>query len=144
MHVVDRIRGRFVAWPCVVMIAFAAAGCSGASVPMPPDNATPEEVVRAYVDAVHVGDCQTAAALMTGNARSWCDNIDITALTITERTQEQKATESGDGPMIERVWVTITTHGSDVSLPDGDHSWSYLLDRTGSAGAWRIYDQGLG
>jgi hypothetical protein len=111
---------------------------------MPPEDATPDQVVQAYADAVHAGDCQTAKALVDHARQSWCGSVDITALTVSGRTQERKETELGDGPMIERVWVTLTSRGGDVSLPDGDHAWSYLLDRTGPHGAWRIYDQGMG
>jgi hypothetical protein len=96
--------------------------------------------VRAYADAVHAGDCGTAGALVADRSQSWCGNVDITALTVTGTTQERKATESGDGPMIQRVWVDLTTEGADASLPDGERQWSYLLDRTGPNGAWRIYD----
>ena len=100
--------------------------------------------MRAYADAVHAGDCITAEALVADPSLSWCGNVDITALAVTGTTQERKASESGDGPMITRVWVSMTPKGGDGSLPDGEQPWSYLLDRTGPNGAWRIYDQGLG
>jgi hypothetical protein len=118
--------------------------CSTARVPMPPDGATPEQVVQAYADAVHARNCKTAEALVNDRGQSWCGRIDITALKVIELTQERKATDSGQGPMIERVWVNLRSQGGDISLPDGDHAWSYLLDRTGPDGAWRIYDQGTG
>lgn len=112
---------------------------------MPSAHASPQDVVRAYSAAVHAGDCDTAVALLTTSHQSWCGSVDITALKVTKTTQEPKATETGsDGPLIERVWVDLTSQGGDVSLPDGDHEWSYLLDRTGPDGAWRIYDQGMG
>ena len=125
-------------------LGLGIAACSRGSVPMPADSATPDQVVRAYADAVHAGDCETAGALVADSSQSWCGNVDITALEVTERTQEPKATESGDGPIIERVWVTLTTSGGDGSLADGEQMWSYLLDHTGPNGAWRIYDQGMG
>ena len=113
-------------------------------VPTPPDEATPEQVVRAYADAVHAGDCDTAQTLVADRSESWCGNVDITAMTVTGTTQERKSTQSGDGPVIQRVWVNLTSRGGDASLPDGELKWSYLLDRTGPKGAWRIYDQGMG
>lgn len=128
----------------VCVASVTAAACSTTRVPMPPDDATPEQVVRAYADAVHARDRKTADALVDNQRQNWCGSIDITALKVTTRTQEHKQTGSGQGPMIERVWVRLTSQGGDVSLPDGDHVWSYLLDRTGPRGAWRIYDQGLG
>lgn len=131
-----------VALVCVASVTTAA--CSTPRVPMPSDDATPEQVVQAYADAVHARDCKTADALVSNQRQSWCGSIDITALKVTTRTQEHKEIGSGQGPMIERVWVRLTSQGGDISLPDGDHVWSYLLDRTGPRGAWRIYDQGLG
>ena len=126
------------------LLVLTAAACSRTTVSRPPDDASPEQVVRAYADAVHAGDCGTAGALVADRSQSWCGDVDITALTVTGTTQERKATESGDGPMIQRVWVDLTTVGADASLPDGERQWSYLLDRTGPNGAWRIYDQGMG
>ena len=125
-------------------LSLTIAACSTARVPIPPDDATPEQVVQTYADAVHARDCKTADALVNNQRQSWCGGIDITALKVIELTQEHKATDSGQGPMIERVWVKLTSQGGDISLPDGDHLWSYLLDRTGPNGAWRIYDQGTG
>ena len=125
-------------------LSLTIAACSTARVPIPPDDATPEQVVQTYADAVHARDCKTADALVNNQRQSWCGGIDITALKVIELTQERKATDPGQGPMIERVWVNLTSQGGDISLPDGDHAWSYLLDRTGPNGAWRIYEQGTG
>ncbi|MEO6996783.1 MAG: hypothetical protein ABI112_01740 [Terracoccus sp.] len=127
-------------------LGFTVAGCSSPEhVPLPSALASPQDVVRAYSAAVHAGDCETAGALVTASHQSWCGSVDITALKVTRTTQEPKATATGsDGPLIERVWVDLTSQGGDVSFPDGDHEWSYLLDRTGPQGPWRIYDQGMG
>ena len=139
-----------ITWRRVLAVTLASAlslsiaACSTARVPIPPDYATPEQVVQAYADAVHARDCKTAEALVNNQRQSWCGSIDITALKVIELTQERRETGSGQGPMIERVWVTLRSQGGDISIPDGDHTWSYLLDRTGPNGAWRIYDQGLG
>ena len=125
-------------------IVLSLAACSRNSVPMAADDAPPEQVVRAYVDAVHAKDCETADALVAEPSQSWCGDVDITALTVTGTTREAKASEAGDGPTIERVWVDLTIRGGDETVPDGDLAWSYLLDRSGPGGAWRIYAQGLG
>ena len=125
-------------------LVLTVASCARANVPVPPDDATPEQVVRTYADAVHAGDCATARALVADRSQSWCGGTDITALKVTGTTQERKSTESGDGPVIQRVWVDLIPRGGDASLPDGELMWSYLLDRTGPNGAWRIYDQGMG
>lgn len=126
-----------------VGLVLGVAACSTASIPMPPDEATPEQVVRAYADAVRAGDCRTADALVLRGG-SWCGDIEMTALTVTDQAQEKRETEAGNGPLIQRVWVEVTIEGGDGSLPDGRNLWSYLLDRTGPSGAWRIYDQGMG
>lgn len=125
-------------------LGLVTGSCAIAHVPVPPNEATTEVVVQAYADAVHARDCTTAAALVSDKAQSWCGTIDITGMTVTETTQERRQTATGEGHLIERVWVRFTLRGGDVSLPDGDHVWSYLLDRTGPRGAWRIYGQGLG
>lgn len=144
-HVTSRRTSRrwLVGAAAASTLGLATTACSDAHVPLPSDQAAPEQVVKAYADAVHADDCETAEALVEEAALSWCGAVDITALKVTGRTQERKETESGNGPMIERIWVDLTSQGGDVSLPDGDHAWSYLLDRTGPNGAWRIYDQGL-
>jgi hypothetical protein len=102
-------------------LSLSNAACSTARVPIPPDAATPEQVVRAYADAVHARDCKTAEALVNNQRQSWCGSIDITALKVIELTQERRETGSGQGPMIERVWVTLRSQGGDISIPDGDH-----------------------
>jgi hypothetical protein len=136
--------GRLAGVAAAGAVVLAVSSCARVDVPTPPDEATPEQVVRAYADAVHAGDCATAQALVSDRRQSWCGDTDITALTVTGTTEERRTTESGDGPMIRRVWVDLTPRGGDGSLPDGEVSWSYLLDRTGPNGAWRIYDQGMG
>ena len=135
---------RFALAAAVGAFTLTGAACARDHVPLPPDDATPEQVVRAYADAVRAGDCDTAQALVDDRRQSWCGDTDITALMVTGTTRERKATESGDGPLIQRVWVNLTQRGGDDSLPDGEFMWSYLLDRTGPNGAWRIYDQGMG
>ena len=130
--------------PVAGALVLTVASCARADVVTLPDDATPEQVVRAYADAVHAGDCDTAQALVSDRSQSWCGTTDITALTVTGTTRERRSTESGDGPVVQRVWVSLTSRGGDASLPDGELMWSYLLDRTGPKGAWRIYDQGMG
>ena len=107
-------------------------------------RAAPEQAVHAYADAVHAGDCGTAQALVSDRRQSWCGHTDITGLKVTGTTQERKTTESGAGPVTQRVWVNLTPRGGDGSLPDGELMWSSLLDGTGPNGAWRIDDQGMG
>lgn len=126
------------------LVGLSAAGCSGQRVPLPADTASPQEVVYAYASAVQAGDCATAGKLMADAKRSWCGSIDLPNFAITHTTQEERAGQGGGGHTIQRVWVKLTSRGGDVSLPDGEHQWSYLLDRTGPHDTWRIYDQGMG
>lgn len=136
--------GRCLAIAATWALGVSLSACSTDRLPMPPDDATPEQIVQAYAKAVHTGDCGAAMALVEDRQESWCGNTDILALKVTDRTQERRQTEAGDGPMIERVWVRMSGRNGDASLPEGDYMWSYLLDRTGPNAAWRIYDQGMG
>jgi hypothetical protein len=65
-------------------LSLSIAACSTARVPIPPDDATPEQVVQAYADAVHARDCKTAEAQVNDRGQSWCGSIDITALKLIE------------------------------------------------------------
>lgn len=105
----------------VVVAGFVlvVARASHEPVAMPSNQATPQEVVRAYGDAVHAGDCVTADALVVSSGRSWCGDVEINSMRITETTSEKRATESGDGPQITRVWVEMNVSGGDSSLPEG-------------------------
>ena len=69
-------------------LVLVIASCARADVPAPPDDATPEQVVQAYADAVHAGDCDTAQALVADRSQSWCGDTDITALKVTGTTQD--------------------------------------------------------
>lgn len=129
----------------VVVAGLAAAGCGGAShagaPSMPPADASPEDVVRAYVRAINAHDCTTARALAAG-ADAWCGHSTLDDLRITgttDRTREGRPTEK-----VTQVLVEFTLHGGDASMGEGRHGWGYLLDRSGPRGAWRIHDQGVG
>lgn len=139
-----RVRRGLILTGTSLLVGLTGAGCSGQQVPLPPVTASAQEVVSAYASAVHAGDCATAGALMADAQRSWCGSIDIPSFAITHTTEEERAGQGGGGHPIQRVWVELTSRGGDVSLPDGEHQWSYLLDRTGPHNAWRIYDQGMG
>src|SRR4051794_35876092 len=49
------------------------------AVAVPPDHATPEQVVTAYLEALNAQDCGTAEALMTQRtketAAQWCKDV---------------------------------------------------------------------
>lgn len=116
-----------------------AAGCSHAEVP--PDDASPQDVVRAYVAAVNAQDCSTASKLAPDTAGSWCGKSRLDDLQITGMTDEPR--EDDAARTVNHVWVEFTLHGGDGSMKEGRNTWGYLLDRTGPNGAWRIHDQGV-
>ena len=124
------------------------------SVSVPAPDATPEQVVTAYLEALNAHDCDTAVAVMTEEARasaeSWCE--DVASLTgvivrghVTERPQD-----SGHSTPEEVANVPVSFHLSwrpfhnDGSMDEGATTWSYLLVRDSADSPWRLFDQGTG
>lgn len=125
----------------IVVLPLLLAGCSRSGhVAVPADDASPQDVVRAYVAAVNAKDCTTAITLAPGD--SWCGRARLDELRLTSTTDQTR--EGNPSRKVKYVAVQFTLHGGDGSMPDGPHGWGYLLDRTGPQGAWRIYDQGVG
>lgn len=81
----SRTRGPVLA--CGVRLTLAA--CPSVSVAMPSNDATAEQVVASYADAVHAGDCHTADSLVHRDGLRWCGTIDITSLKVTHSTHEK-------------------------------------------------------
>lgn len=120
----------------------------------PPDDATPEQVVAAYLDALDANDCDTATAVSMTNARvqgaAWCEDVaGLKGVTVGNHTQEEPE-HSGHAlnDQVVRVPVTFDLnwrafHG-DVSMPEGSTRWAYLLVRNSPDAPWRIFDQGNG
>ena len=98
-------------------------------------------MLNAYLTALKAGDCGTAhrlvvaSSFIVGNGEL-CGALNVSAFT----PLTGPATPTND----EVVFSTeLTTRGGDASMPDGEHTWFYELDRQPN-GAWRITGGGSG
>lgn len=104
-------------------------------VPLPGRDATPEQVVTAYVDAVRVRDFETANAI---DARPEPDLGRFShPLTMTDI---EILSERRVGGAAYVSFVADYKH-SDASLTDGQR-WGFVLER-GSDDRWHITDAGV-
>jgi hypothetical protein len=120
---------------------------------MPADDATPEQVVATYLDALDAHDCDTAAAIMSedgDSARMWCEDIlDLSDVEVRAHVRE-KPQWSGRSPTEDVVHVPVSFDLdwrpllSDHSMAGGPTDWGYLLVRESPASPWRIFTQGMG
>lgn len=126
-------------------VGLLLGGCSGgATVPMPPNDADPETVVRAYTSALHAEDCETAHALRVEGRGGWCGNVVVSNVAITSVGPDGCCGMSQSYADSRRVEVELDTRGGDISLPDGRHLWGYVLVRDDPTKPWRILDEGMG
>ncbi|QGA08951.1 DUF4829 domain-containing protein [Nocardioides sp. dk884] len=153
---------RFVA-PVVGVVVLVVVGVAtylllaprqSGDVAVPANDATPEQVVTAYLDALNAHDCDTAEAVMTSDAKdsatSWCRQVaSLTDVDVRDHFTERPEFSGRSAPE-EVVNVPVTFdldwrlfHG-DVSMPGGTTTWGYRLVRDSSDTPWRIFDQGNG
>ena len=127
------------------MAAMAATGCallSGCThdpKPLPPKEATPRQVLDAYLLALQAGDCGTTREYAVDGFLTdgdLCGRVDVLAY----RNDAYRAQPS-PGEVV--LADTLTVRGGDQSLGDGDHLWFYTL-RQQPDGAWRISAAGSG
>jgi hypothetical protein len=105
-----------------------------------PGVAPPEVVLSDYLAALQAGDCRTAhqfatSTFIVGNGEL-CGVLHVSAFTPLTGPATPR-----DGEVV--FSSELTTSGGDVSMPDGQHTWFYTLDRQ-SNGAWRITGGGSG
>ena len=123
-------------------------------VAVPAPDATPEQVVTAFVDALNAHDCQTAEALMTTGskteARAWCEDV-ASLMDVDVRdhlTEDPQATGHSSAEEVANVPVTFNLNWrpfhNDGSMDPGATRWGYLLVRDSAHAPWRIFDQGVG
>lgn len=123
-------------------------------VAVPADDASPEQVVTAYLAALDGHDCDTAEALVTSDASfgaaSWCHDVaHLTDVEVRERTTEDPALSGRPAPEeVADVSVSFDLDWrpfhDDVSMEEGPTAWGYLLVRETPDAPWRIFDEGLG
>ncbi|MFC6288579.1 hypothetical protein ACFP3Q_04715 [Nocardioides sp. GCM10027113] len=97
-------------------------------------DATPEEVVRAYVDAVNGRDFDTA------NAIDSRDGQDLGRFSRPMQTHDFELVSTTGDETRAHVLFTADFEGGDGTVEDG--RWGYVLERN-DEGLWRIVDAGV-
>jgi hypothetical protein len=126
-----------------VLVAVAVSGCSfGPNPYLPPANATPLEVLTAYLEAYKGGRCSWARQL-------WIDPVPNTgdgdlcgdAQLLSFSVSPEPARPTVD---IANFATSLTTSGSrDGSVEPGRMTWFFQLNRQAD-GSWRIEGGGSG
>lgn len=151
--------------PIVVAVAVALVVVAGigymalpawktASVAVPPDDASPAQVVTAYLHALDAHDCSAARRMTDLNARdtvgSFCTDVAHARLVRLGPFTSERPSDSGlprtDDAVFDVATVRITSrflHGSG-SIPSCAGCWGYVLARTSHRAPWRIVDEGSG
>ncbi|MFC4535627.1 hypothetical protein [Sphaerisporangium dianthi] len=153
---------RTLASICVALVFGAMltlpAGCSSCRLPagppitVPPVNATPEAVVKAYLAAVIARDTKAARTLTTpkywevtasspdGGLNNWITIQDVDTGAPIPDTYEAESYRQ-----VNRVYVDFTLRQcEEMTWQNGRIVWSYLLVRNADAERWRIASGGLG
>ena len=144
----------------VAFLVCAAAGYlvlgprQSAEVAVPPADATPEQVVTAYLKSLDAHDCETAEAVMTDDARGiatgWCHEVAglSDAHVGGHSLVPPKYSGREPGEQVADVAVTFDLDWrlfhNDPSLPEGTTTWGYELVRSTPDAPWRIFSEGTG
>jgi len=115
------------------------AGCTRDPKPLPPKEATPRQVLDAYLLALQAGDCGTTHEFAVDGFLTdgdLCGRVNV----LSYRNDGYRSPPSPDEVVLAD---TLTVRGGDQSLSDGDHLWFYTL-RQQPDGAWRISAAGSG
>ena len=122
-------------------------------VPMPGQDATPEQVVTAFTRALDAHDCTTAVALATEGGRDqaerWCHDIGALQEVEVGSSVTEDPAWSGLPAGTEVVHVPVSFEltwrrfHADGSMDEGVTAWGYRLVRATPDEPWRIIDQGV-
>jgi len=123
-----------------------------ADIAVPVGDATPEQVVTAYLAALDAHDCDTAQTLAPedGEAtRGWCR--DLAGLSEVEvgdhRRERPRWSGRSRDEQVAHVPVSFFADWrrfSDRSMEESVVTWGYRLVRGSDDDPWRIVDQGMG
>ncbi|WP_146211232.1 hypothetical protein [Quadrisphaera granulorum] len=139
----------------VLALGLVLSGCGGsASASAPPEDASPPQVVRAYLDAIQAGDDDAAAAVSTpGYADSdpWQHGSDPRLRDVSVSADSTPYDTASSPPALQAweqvryvtVTLTVTGDGSGFST-DVPSGWGYVLVRHTDADPWRIAEAGVG
>ena len=149
----------------VLVVAVAALGGAGYAlgyrlnvqthaVPVPTAAASPDEVVRAYVEAYDARDFSTMAAIYPSGQpafsrlRAMGTMEDLRIVRSRPASADDLAGMSPDPDhAYAMVQVTLTYAGlvgSDLSYRAGPNGWTYWLERAGDGEPWTVIDHGNG
>lgn len=103
-------------------------------IPMPRKSASPEQVVKAYIDAINARDFDTSNGIYPQDSKGFFSRRERIELKSIDRVE-------GDQRDHASVYFTAEFSGGDGSL-DGRQQWGYELARK-SEGHWFITGQGL-
>ena len=120
-------------------------------VPVPAADATPQQVVTAYLDASTAHDVATMNALSAGDSFLRASRFEPSWMVSRVKTYAPSP-DGGPGTawtnwrQVVKVDVDmLILKGHDMNFPDNtDTYWGYVLGRQGDRDPWRIIDQGVG
>ncbi len=146
----------------VVLVAVVAVGyvlgirvnVQTGSVPVPTAAASPEEVVRSYVEAYDHRDFATMGAIYPSEQSGFSRWRAMGTMRDLQIIGSRIATEDDLSGMFPkaghsyyRVEVTVDytgLTGSDFAYDDGPNGWTYWLERGDASQPWIIFDHGNG
>jgi hypothetical protein len=120
----------------------------------PEADATPEQVVRLYIDALNAHHCDTAEAVATAAFKSvadgWCEDIaHLRHVQVHKHVMENpkwSGFPAGGHEQVANVVVCFDVDWrlfhSDGTLDQGPNGWGHGLIRASPDQPWRILDQG--
>ena len=115
-------------------------GASATGAQTAPDPTSPGQVVEAYLAAFRVGDCDEGGRW---TSESFPGNGDLCGfVTIDDYTVNGAATPTPDQQVF-AVDLHVTKGSADGTVPDGNVTWFYQLNRQ-SDGTWKIIGGGSG
>jgi hypothetical protein len=102
----------------------------------PPVDATPFEVLTAYLEAVQARNCPAALIVsLSGDIVPTTNALCSSSARVTAFAVDANATQPSEGTEV--FHVAMTTTGGAFGLPDGQNPWFFALARQPS-GAWRV------
>lgn len=106
----------------------------------PPVDASPLDILRAYLDAVHARDCPAALILaQAGDIIPTTNALCASSARVTAFEVTPEPLQRTDDTSVFRVMLTTT--GGAFGLPDGQNGWSFTLMRQPSD-PWRVSEGG--
>lgn len=123
------------------------------SVAVPTAAASPDDVVRAYVEAYNHRDFVTMTALYPNGQAAFSRFRAMGTMRHLQITRSRVATDidlAGTFPEPSHSYYRVGISfdytgltGSDIAYQDGPNGWDYWLERSGADNPWTITDHGF-